>query len=71
MALSQYAQNTIDKYGKDLALEALSLHRQGECADSVSWYILPKDLQCKKQVAIDLIHAGRELMLEFLKRNKE
>ena len=62
MALSQNAKRTIEKYGKDLALEALSLHRQGEGANTISWYILPKNLQGKTRVADSLINAGRELM---------
>ena len=71
MALSNNTKRTIKKYGKELALKAISLNKQGEGANTISWYILPKDLQGKTRVADALINAGRELMQEFLKCSKE
>ena len=64
MAISKNTKRTIEKYGKDLALKAISLHKQGEGANTISWYILPPKLQGKTRVADALINAGRELMLE-------
>ena len=62
MELSKNAKRTLKKYGKELALEAISLHRQGEGANTISWYILPPELQGKTRIADALINAGRELM---------
>lgn len=68
MAYSLNTQRTVEKYGKDLCLEAMSLNMQGEGANTISWYILPPELQGKTRVADALINAGRELMSEFLKK---
>ena len=60
--ISRKTKRTVEKYGKDLCIQALDLHHQGEGANTISWYILPSNLKGKTRVADALIDAGRELM---------
>ena len=70
MSLSENAKTTIEKYGKDLALEAIFLNKKGHGANAISQQLLPSELK-GETVAYALISAGRELMLEFLKRKND
>ena len=70
MSLSEHATMTIEKYGKDLALEAIFLNQKGHGAKAISQQLLPSEPK-GAAVAYALISAGRELMLEFLKRKND
>ena len=70
MSLSENAKTTIEKYGKELALEAILLNQKGHGAKDISQKLLPSELK-GAAVAYALISAGRELMLEFLKRKND
>ena len=61
MSYSRNTTRTLNKYGVNLALQAYALNKNGEGANTISWYILPAKLAGKTRVADALIDAGREI----------